>query len=295
MHHAQVTRMGGNRRSASAVRWRTGAFGTLLFLGGFGLGARQRPAATTTPEQPDVHSLALELNIPAYRLDVRADGELVRSYTVAVGMRAYKTPVGEFEISQIVWNPWWHPPDAEWAANDTVTPPGPRNPMGKVKLLLNGPYYLHGSPTVSSLGHAASHGCVRLRNEDAVELARLVQDNAGTEPSLTGVGGAALLDSIMSTWTKTRTFKLERFIPVSIVYRTAEVRDTLFTLYPDVYRRQREGSYAVAMSTLHAEGIDTAAVNTQLVRRLARRAAREIVSVPIQQLFGTIAVGGQKP
>jgi murein L,D-transpeptidase YcbB/YkuD len=230
--------------------------------------------------------LSLELNIPAFRLDVREDSTLVRSFPVAVGMRAFKTPTGDFEITQIIWNPWWYPPDAEWAAQDTVTPPGPGNPMGKVKLMFNGPYYMHGTPLASSIGHAASHGCVRMRNADAIELATIVQTHGGASVS------AVLMDSLMSSWNKTRFFTLATYIPVTIVYRTAEVRDFALTLYPDVYRRQRQTAYDGALAALINSGIDSATIDTQAVRRLARRLHQTAVSLPLESLLRETSGGG---
>jgi hypothetical protein len=202
-------------------------------------------------------------------------------------MRRYKTPTGEFEIARIVWNPWWYPPDAEWAAEDTVTPPGPKNPMGKVKLMFNGPYYMHGTPTVSSLGHAASHGCVRMRNADAVELAQMVQRYGGLEVA------DAVMDTLSASWRKTRILNLPRFIPVTIVYRPAEVSDSMLTLFPDVYRRYPKGLYPEAMMALWSAGVDTVIVDRSLVRRLARNAARRVASVPIHQLTAIVVEGGQ--
>jgi hypothetical protein len=201
-------------------------------------------------------------------------------------MRRYKTPTGDFEIARIVWNPWWYPPDAEWAAEDTVTPPGPKNPMGKVKLMFNGPYYLHGTPTVSSIGHAASHGCVRMRNEDATDLAQLVQASGGVDVT------APVMDSLARSWRRTRVLHLTNFVPVTIVYRSAEIRDSTLTLFPDVYRRHRAGLYPVAMAALADAGVDTTGVDRSLVRRLARSAVSKVVTVPIQQLRPFVVEGG---
>ena len=91
-------------------------------------------------------TLAIEINVPAFRLDVRADTQVIRSFAIAVGMRRYPTPTGDFVISEVQWNPWWNPPDSPWAENDTVTPPGPGNPMGKVKLPLGSLLFVHGTP-----------------------------------------------------------------------------------------------------------------------------------------------------
>ena len=56
----------------------------------------------------------------------------------------------------------------------------PGNPMGRVKMFFREPdLYIHGTSLPSSLGRARSHGCVRMRNTDVVELARMVMVNAG--------------------------------------------------------------------------------------------------------------------
>jgi murein L,D-transpeptidase YcbB/YkuD len=158
--------------------------------------------------------------------------------------------------------------------------------MGKVKLMFNGPYYLHGTPTVSSIGHAASHGCVRMRNEDATDLAQLVQASGGVDVT------APVMDSLARSWRSTRVLHLTNFVPVTIVYRSAEIRDSTLTFFADVYRRHRAGLYPVAMAALADAGVDTTGVDRSLVRRLARSAVSKVVTVPIQQLRPFVVEGG---
>src|SRR5262245_34345307 len=116
-------------------------------------------------------SLQLIVNVPAARLDVWQEGNWLKSYRVAVGAPRFPTPQGDFQLSAVTWNPWWIPPPSDWARNEKAQPPGERNPMGRVKLAFGNFYYLHGTPDVRSIGRAASHGCIRLRNDDAIELA----------------------------------------------------------------------------------------------------------------------------
>ncbi len=131
--------------------------------------------------------LSIEVDLSARTLEVVRDGETIRSYPVAVGMEAHPTPTGTFSIRHIVWNPKWVPPDADWAEGKKVRQPGdPKNPMGRVKLFFKEPdLYLHGTRELDSLGKAESHGCIRLRNGDAIELAKLVMEAGGSarEPS----------------------------------------------------------------------------------------------------------------
>ena len=57
--------------------------------------------------------------------------------------------------------------------------------MGRVKIFFADPdYYIHGTNDESSLGRAASHGCLRMRNEDVIALAKVVMEHGGeTRPA----------------------------------------------------------------------------------------------------------------
>jgi len=118
-------------------------------------------------------------------LVVRQNGRDVKKYDVAVGTKKHPTPLGTFSISHIVWNPAWHPPDANWAKGKQPAKPGdPKNPMKVVKLFFQEPdYYIHGTDQEDTLGAAASHGCVRMSQKDVYDLARFVQQNAGSPES----------------------------------------------------------------------------------------------------------------
>jgi len=212
--------------------------------------------------------LSIEINVPAYRLDVRGDTGIVRSFPVAVGMRRYPTPTGDFEITEVHWNPWWRPPDSPWAEKDTVTPPGPRNPMGKVKLPLGSVLYVHGTPQVASIGTAASHACIRMRNTDAVALAKLVQEYTGTDVP------EAATDSLLRRWRPNRRIALESPVPVRIVYHLVELHGDTLVVHPDVYRRGRVTIEADALALLATAGYDTATVDRDLIRSVAEKGAR---------------------
>ena len=106
--------------------------------------------------------LRLVLNIPAARLDVLEGEALARSYRVAIGTPDHPTPIGSYRVDRVIWNPWWVPPPFEWARKMKLTPPGPDNPTGRVKLFFGYYLFLHGTPLEESLGRPGSHGCVRL-------------------------------------------------------------------------------------------------------------------------------------
>ena len=118
-------------------------------------------------------------------LVVRIGGTEMRRYSVAVGTKAKPTPMGQFTVKHIVWNPSWHPPDEKWAKGKKPAGPGdPKNPMKIVKIFFQEPdYYIHGTDAEDSLGLAASHGCIRMAQEDVYKLARYLQDHAGAAKS----------------------------------------------------------------------------------------------------------------
>lgn len=178
--------------------------------------------APTRPRE----GVLLRLNLPASRLDVIDGGVRVASYPVAIGSEKFRTPTGRFGINEITWNPWWIPPASDWARGEKPMAPGATNPMGEVKMRFAPFYFIHGSPDTSSIGHARSHGCVRMRNEDARILAAML---TGVEPPTRSDG-------------KTRAplvVKLPQSIPLEITYERIEASDSTVTLHPDPYKKGR--------------------------------------------------------
>lgn len=124
--------------------------------------------------------IGVVINISERMLFVYQDGEKVREYPVAVGMSEYPTPVGNYKIHRIDWNPDWNPPDSDWSEKESYTPPGnPNNPMGRVRMVYQAPYSIHGTEELASLGKAASHGSVRMANEDLIQLAQFLLEASG--------------------------------------------------------------------------------------------------------------------
>lgn len=222
--------------------------------------------------------MRIVVNIPAYRVDAYVDDTLARTMPIAVGMRGFRTPRGRFEVTSVEWNPWWIPPPNPWARKEKVTPPGPTNPMGRVKINFEPLYFLHGSPARQSIGSAASHGCLRMLNEDAIELARMVH-RFGT-PAMTP-------DDVeqLATSTTTRLIRLESPIPIELRYDLAEIRDGRVRVYRDVYglatRPLRDEVYVA----LAEHGIDTTRVDSSRVRSLVRRVAPSGSSLAIDSIM----------
>lgn len=128
-----------------------------------------------------MENFGLVVDLSDRRLYVMSGEDVVQTFPVAIGEEGYATPSGSFTIRRMIWNPDWRPPPSAWARDKKYEGPGsPGNPMGRVKIFFREPdYYIHGTGLASSLGNARSHGCIRMRNIDAVQLARLVMINAG--------------------------------------------------------------------------------------------------------------------
>jgi lipoprotein-anchoring transpeptidase ErfK/SrfK len=93
---------------------------------------------------------------------------VVRTFPVAVGQPAYPTPLGSFHIRTKTRNPWWYPPNRDWAAGASPIPPGPGNPLGTRWMGLSvGGVGIHGTYNAASVGTFASHGCIRMHLRSA--------------------------------------------------------------------------------------------------------------------------------
>jgi lipoprotein-anchoring transpeptidase ErfK/SrfK len=105
-------------------------------------------------------------------------GKLETTYRVAVGQPQYPTPTGQFTVQSMQVDPAWSVPDSEWAGDlaGQVIPGGaPNNPLVARWIGFNGSVGFHGTPSVGSLGSAASHGCVRMAPDDVKDLYERVQ------------------------------------------------------------------------------------------------------------------------
>ncbi|HSQ30084.1 MAG TPA: L,D-transpeptidase [Gemmatimonadaceae bacterium] len=222
----------------------------------------------------------IDVNIPAYRLEALMGDALVRTVTLAPGSAKYPTPRGSFAITSIEWNPWWIPPDSPWAAREHPTPPGPTNPMGRVKLNFRPMYYLHGTPFERSLGTAASHGCVRMANGDAVAIAQFVERAGGVQ--LTNDEIARIAEDT----SRTRLIELPNPVPLEIRYDLAEVYGDRLFVYRDVYGIGTRSRLADAYAALAEAGIDTTLVDDQQMRRLVTRIKQSGNSAPLDSLVG---------
>ena len=136
------------------------------------------PAVRTEPKGPAATVVVDANDLSVETLD--AGGAVLARYPASVGSEHDPLPVGNWKIRGIGRLPPFHyNPDLFWDADakDTKTtiPPGPNNPVGIVWIDLSKEHYgIHGTPEPSSIGRTQSHGCIRLTNWDAWELAGTV-------------------------------------------------------------------------------------------------------------------------
>ncbi|HZP79703.1 MAG TPA: L,D-transpeptidase [Pseudolabrys sp.] len=108
------------------------------------------------------------------------NGALLAFYPVTAGSTEKPAPSGRVKITGIAHNPTYHYNPAYafrgvHARRPFTIKPGPNNPVGVVWIGLQGEGYgIHGTPDPSQVGKTQSHGCVRLTNWDALQLASSV-------------------------------------------------------------------------------------------------------------------------
>jgi lipoprotein-anchoring transpeptidase ErfK/SrfK len=91
-----------------------------------------------------------------------------RTFGVATGESRYPTPLGRWRIVVKWKNPWWYPPDSDWAKDEDPIPPGPGNPLGTRWMGLSASAVgIHGTPDAASIGYSVSHGCIRMQIPEA--------------------------------------------------------------------------------------------------------------------------------
>jgi lipoprotein-anchoring transpeptidase ErfK/SrfK len=102
---------------------------------------------------------------------------LAKSYTIAVGQVGFDTPAGMYQIQNKAVDPAWSVPNKPWAGSlaGQVIPGGsPENPLKARWLGIANGAGIHGTAETGSLGHAASHGCIRMAIPDVIELYKRV-------------------------------------------------------------------------------------------------------------------------
>ena len=127
------------------------------------------PLAEINQYLPNAQEVHLVLRLGERKVHVYQGDRIKASYPVAIGKASTPTPTGTYEVFQMIKDPVWQSP---WTGR--VTQPGPNSALGVRWIgfaqMSNGIIGFHGTPTVNSIGHAASNGCVRMYNRDVLKL-----------------------------------------------------------------------------------------------------------------------------
>jgi lipoprotein-anchoring transpeptidase ErfK/SrfK len=168
--------------------------------------------AGTTILVPNVGERALsgrvaKIEVDKSSRDLRAlgeNGELIAFYPASIGSDEKPAPSGQFKVRKVAQNPTYHyDPKFQFKGVHTkrklTVAPGPNNPVGVVWIdLTKESYGIHGTPEPERIGKTYSHGCIRLTNWDALDLAKRVRkgtpvdflDEPSPLPTGTGPGEA---------------------------------------------------------------------------------------------------------
>jgi len=141
----------------------------------------------------------LVISIPDRKLAVLESGRVVKIYSTAVGAPKSPSPTGLFTIINSIQDPTWY-------TKGRTVPPGKGNPLGTrwMGLSVKG-YGIHGTNNPASIGHNASHGCIRMKNHDVEELFQMVAVGDSVElhgertPELDEIFGITLVSQAATT------------------------------------------------------------------------------------------------
>ena len=127
----------------------------------------------TTDELAKKYPAVLVVNRGAFSLTFYKDLKPAKTYGIAVGQVGLETPAGLYHIENKAVDPAWHVPNSDWAGDlaGTVVPGGtPQNPLKARWMGIYAGAGIHGTDASGSIGTAASHGCIRMRIPEVIEL-----------------------------------------------------------------------------------------------------------------------------
>ena len=171
------------------------------------------------------------VNIPAFRMDLFRDGNLVKSYKIGIGYPEFQLPRGFRKAEMIIFNPTWTQPNESWASNpgEVVAAGDKGNPLGPIKIPIGGANLIHGGKALAKIGNFASHGCVGMTNGQVKDFAKVLADATNTPLS------SETIVSYLRHPTRTQVVKLAQVVPVELRYETIVMEDGKLHVYRDVY------------------------------------------------------------
>jgi L,D-transpeptidase catalytic domain/Putative peptidoglycan binding domain len=145
---------------------------------------------------PETMGPTIVIDVGTNTLDLYDGFRVDRSWSVATAKPGWITPNGEWTIYRKAENPTWYNPALDsWGAGlPAVIPGGPGNPMGTRALYITAPglIRIHGTSSPESIGRYASHGCIRMHNEQIEQLYELVP--VGTKVIIMGARPAGVVE-----------------------------------------------------------------------------------------------------
>jgi lipoprotein-anchoring transpeptidase ErfK/SrfK len=143
--------------------------------------ARRTFVAKTRHTQPKVttadlrrkYDTVIVVNRNEFRLRLFKDLKPSQSFGIAVGQVGLETPAGQYTIANKAINPAWHVPNSSWAgklAGKVIAGDDPSNPIKARWLGIFDGVGIHGTTDDASIGHNASHGCIRMHIPDVEKL-----------------------------------------------------------------------------------------------------------------------------
>ena len=127
----------------------------------------------TTAELPEKYPYFIAISRPERKLRLFRNLKLAKVYDVAIGAAGFDTPAGLHRVETKAADPAWYVPNRPWAGDlaGKVIPAGdPRNPIAARWLGFYEGAGIHGTYDPASIGTAASHGCIRMRIPDVIDL-----------------------------------------------------------------------------------------------------------------------------
>ncbi len=168
-------------------------------------------------------------NAAGFEVDLWRNGRMVKTWAAISGRRDSQTPSLMAVATAVNFNPWWEVP-ASISNGGTMSArlgfvnagthyrqrPGPRNSLGRVKVVMFNRHniYLHDTPSKYLFGageRAFSHGCIRV--DDALGFAQTLLGQSRTQEQI---------DKILEEDDKSVVVDLPRALPVYVAYFTVD-------------------------------------------------------------------------
>jgi lipoprotein-anchoring transpeptidase ErfK/SrfK len=134
---------------------------------------RHTQPKVTTADLKRKYDTVIIVNRSQFRLRLFKALKPAQSFGIAVGQVGLETPAGQYTIANKAINPAWHVPNSAWAgtlAGKVIPGDDPGNPIKARWLGIYDGVGIHGTSDDASIGHNASHGCIRMHIPDVEKL-----------------------------------------------------------------------------------------------------------------------------